>query len=83
MRGDHQRGFRRHQQRVAVGLGLRDRVGADAAGRARAVLDNERLPEGRLQMRLHQPRDQVGPTAGRERNDDPDRPCLGLGDGRA
>src|SRR5262245_63647528 len=37
MRRDHQRGLRCHEKRVAVGLRLGDRVGADAAGRAGAV----------------------------------------------
>jgi hypothetical protein len=36
---------RRHQQSIAVGLGLRDRIGASVAARTGAVLDDHRLAE--------------------------------------
>ena len=39
----------RHQQRVAVGSRLRDQRGADGAAGAAAIVDEERLAQGRLQ----------------------------------
>jgi hypothetical protein len=49
-------GDRAPDQRVAVGIGLCDRGGADRAGRAGPVLDDDRLAE----RRLHDLRDEAG-----------------------
>ena len=76
-RDDHRR-FGRRQQRVTVGIRLCDQRRADTAGRAGAVLDHERLAERRLQMRLQQPRHDIGAAAGGERHDDAHRP-VGIG----
>ena len=63
------------EQRVAVGRGLRDKVGADDRVRARLVLDDEGLPEPLLQLRADQaPEDVVG-APGRK----PDDEAHGLG----
>ena len=42
---DRHRGARRHQQRVAVGRGLGDRVDPDLLAGAGPVLDHERLAD--------------------------------------
>src|SRR5262249_42527447 len=42
-RVDHQRGGRRGEQRVAVGLGAPHGLGADRAARTDAVLDDDRV----------------------------------------
>lgn len=63
-----------HQQCVAVGRAAGDLLGADAAERAGAVLDQHGLAERVLQMLADQPRDIVGTGAGRERHDDLERP---------
>ena len=74
----------RQQEGVAVGRGLRDRVGADRSGRAAGpVLDDEVLAQ-RLVELLHQDAgDAVDRSAGRERHHDGDRARgIGLGGGR-
>jgi hypothetical protein len=55
MWGDHERGFGRDQQRVAVRIGFCHHFGADPAGRAGTVLDDDRLAQQTLQMRRQQP----------------------------
>jgi len=60
--------------RGAVGRGLGDRVGADIAARARAVLDHDLLAETGAELLRDDPRDDVGAAAGREGDDQADRP---------
>jgi hypothetical protein len=55
------------------GSGADHLLGADAAARARLVLDQHGLPPGRLQMRRQDPGERVGAPARRERDDDRDR----------
>ncbi|MNT14855.1 hypothetical protein D3C72_1498760 [compost metagenome] len=70
----------RHQ-RVAVRPGARRQLQANVAGRAGPVVHQHRLaPELRQALR-HQARGNVGAAAGRERQDDRDRPCLPAGVG--
>ena len=64
---------RRHQQRVAVGRSLGDRIGADIAARARAVLDDDRLAERLRHLVADRARQHVGEAAGGERRDQLDR----------
>jgi hypothetical protein len=64
---------RHHQQRVAVGRRLGDRIGADHAAGGRAIVDDHRLPERALEIGAHEPRHHVVEAAGRERHDQPDR----------
>ena len=60
----------RREQRVAVGLGLRHRLGAEIAPGARPVLHHERLaPHLRQPVRDHA-RDDVDAAAGRGGHDD-------------
>jgi hypothetical protein len=61
----------RHQQRVAIGRRLGDGIGADdAGGTARAIFDDEVLPD-RLVELLHQnARDAIDRPARRKRHDD-------------
>ena len=61
-------------ERVAVGRRLRDLVGADHRAGARAVLDHDRLLEGRLEVLPDIARIDVGRAAGPERHDDPHGP---------
>ncbi|MNC84826.1 hypothetical protein D3C83_03940 [compost metagenome] len=60
---DHER-KRGAEQRVAVGNGLRDDVGADDAGRGRAVVDHHRLVEALGDARAEQARRDVAAAAG-------------------
>jgi hypothetical protein len=53
-----------HQQRIAVGRTLRQRIGRDVARGAGAVLDHDRLAEPVLQLRAQHARDDVGRPAG-------------------
>ena len=62
-----------HQQRVAVGRGLRHDVGAERAARAAAVVHHDRLLHGVGEALRDEPRDDVGRAARRERHDDADR----------
>ena len=73
MRGDHERGFGRDQQRVAVRIGFCHHAGADPAGGAGTILDDDRLAQRTLQMRRQQPRHDVGSAARCKRHDDADR----------
>ena len=61
-------GHRRHQQRVTVGVGLCDRVGADIAAGTDPVLDHELLSQQFSHLRSHNAPDDVGRAAGSERN---------------
>jgi hypothetical protein len=63
---------RRHQQRVAVGLGLRRRAGADVAAGARPVHHHDGLAARLLQLAGIVARDQVGAAAGSKPGDDRD-----------
>src|SRR5215831_18013326 len=68
---------------AAIRRGLRDLRGADAAGGARFVLDDDDGAEPLLQPGLYHSRDRIDRAAGRERNDDPgDVARGGLADGR-
>jgi hypothetical protein len=58
-----------HQDRVAVGFGLRDVFGGEVAAGARLVLDHELLTEAFRQMLPGKPRNDVRRAAGRERHD--------------
>ena len=59
-------------QRVAVGLGTRHRVGADDARSAGAVLDHDRLPQLGCRLLRDQARHDVDRPAGRVGHDDGD-----------
>ena len=67
-------GVRHQEQRVAVGRGPRDRLGAQDRAGARTVLDHERLLEGLRQILAELAGKNVGRAAGRERHDDLHRP---------
>ena len=75
---DGERSVRAGEQRVAVGRGFRRHVGAEAAARAGAVLDHDRLAEHLLHVLAGDARDEVGVAARRERHDQPDR-LVGIG----
>jgi hypothetical protein len=66
---------RHDQQRVAIRRGLGHGIGSNHRARAGAVLDDDRLPERFLQVRLQQPRQDVLCRAGLRRHDDADRPA--------
>jgi hypothetical protein len=69
-----ERATRRQQDGVAVGVGARDELGADAAARAAAaVLDHDALAEHRAEPVGDDARHAVGRPAGRERHDHLDR----------
>jgi hypothetical protein len=70
MRSDHDRGFRGHQQGVAVGAGFRHRRRPDPPCRAGAVVDEEGLIETLLEMRRQHERNQVGAATRGERHHD-------------
>ena len=74
-----------HEQPVAaVRRGLRDLRGADTAGGARLVLDDDGGAKPLLQPGLHHSRDRIDRAARRKRNDDPrDIAGRGLGEGGA
>jgi hypothetical protein len=55
VRRDHHRRLGRRQQRMTVGVGFGDDRRADAAGRAGAVFNDERLAQRLLQVRLQEP----------------------------
>ncbi len=65
---DHERAVD-HADGVAVRRRRRDRLRADLARAAAAIVDHERLPERAFEMRLHQPRQDVGRAARRIRHD--------------
>src|SRR6266699_5173270 len=62
-----------HEQRIAVGLRLRDLRGADGAARAGPVLDDDGLAELRGEFFGDRARHDVGAAPGGERDDDPHR----------
>jgi len=62
------------QQRIAIRGCLRDRLGADVAARAGAILDDELLAEAVRQPLTHQARLDVGSPAGGKADDDAHRP---------
>jgi hypothetical protein len=66
-------GVQAHQQGVAVGRRLRDRVGADDTRAAGTVLDHRGMA-GLAELRGDHARQDVGHAAGRKRHDDADRP---------
>src|SRR5262249_5508870 len=61
------------EQRGPIGIGARNRDGAEIAARARAVLDDDGLLERLPERRLQDAGDHIGRSRGTERNDDPDR----------
>ena len=67
---DAHRRARRHQQRVAIGRRLDDRVDADLLARAGTVLDHEGLAELLFEHLRAHPRQDVGGARRRERHDD-------------
>ncbi len=69
---DGQQAARRHQQRVAVGRALGDRIGGDHGPAAGAVLDHERLAETVGEMLAEPAREDIGAAARRVRHDDGD-----------
>ena len=66
------RGRGRHAERVAVGRGLGDRIGADGAAGAGAVLDHDGLPEPLAELGRDQPPDHVHRRARRQRDNHAD-----------
>ena len=64
---------------VAVGFGLGDVIGGDVAAGAGLVLDDELLAEFLGYLGGDDPRQNVGGAAGREGNDELDRPCRPFG----
>ncbi|MGY3224149.1 hypothetical protein ACVIM5_004756 [Bradyrhizobium sp. USDA 4512] len=70
---DRQRAGARDRHRVAVGRRLRDRVGAEHAALAGAVVDDHGLPCELRDLLPDHPRDDVVRPAGRERHDQPER----------
>jgi hypothetical protein len=63
----------RELQRVAIGRRLRDQVGADGAGGAGLVLDDDRLSEALGQLGGHEARHRIGSAPRREAHEDLDR----------
>jgi hypothetical protein len=61
------------QQRMPVGRGLGDLIGADRAAAAADIFDDKALPHGFGQAIGDQPRQQVRGGAGRKRHHDPHR----------
>src|SRR5262249_27262420 len=59
-------------QRVAVRLAFRDEVGADRAGGARLVLDDDGLAEPLAHLLPDQPRHEIDAAARRKADDDAD-----------
>src|SRR5262245_31418051 len=60
-----------HEQRIAVRRRLHHRLGADAAARARTVVDQELLTETLRQPLADEACDNVGPATGSRGDDDP------------
>jgi hypothetical protein len=71
---DRERGRLRGEQRVAVRIGGKHRFRADIAGGTGAVLHHHRLAEALLQAIGDDARDGIDAAAGRNADDDPDRP---------
>ena len=63
----------RHQQRVAVGRGLRDLLGAEHGVGAGAIFDHDRLSPILAHFLADHAGEHVGWSAGREWHDDLDR----------
>jgi len=61
------------QQRVAIGVGLRDLCGAERAAGATLVLDHDRLAELLRELVEHQPRHYIAAGPRRERHHRMDR----------
>ena len=72
MRRDRDRADRSKKQEMPVRLALCDVIGADRAIRARPVLDDDVLPEQRLELVGEYARDEIGRSAGREGDDHAD-----------
>jgi hypothetical protein len=67
-------GRRNEQQRVAVGRRVDHGLDGDIAAGPRLVFDHDRLAESLRQPRGHDPRDDIGPAAGRKSDDPAQRP---------
>ncbi len=63
----------RQQNRITVGRGLGRKIGADIAGRATAIVDDDRLAELGGQGLADDPGDDVRAAPRGVRHDDPDR----------
>ena len=72
-RSDRERAGVAKQQRVAVGIAFRDRLGADGAAGAGPVVDHDLLAEQFAHLVGNAAADDRGAAAGRERNDQRDR----------
>jgi hypothetical protein len=59
------------EERVAVARRFRNDVGAQCAARARAVVDDERLPELFAELLSEITRNEIARAAGRKRHDQP------------
>src|SRR5215472_721921 len=66
---------RGRQERVAVRLGAKHRVGRDIARGARLVLDDERLPQPPRHLVRHDAGHRIDAPAGGNGHHDPDRPA--------
>jgi len=71
---DDERAGVAEEQRVTVGIRLRDGACPDGAPGARPIVDDDALPEDRRQALSDQTRHHVGRTCRRETDHDPDRP---------
>jgi hypothetical protein len=67
-----------HHQRVAIGLGARDRGGGKGATGAGSALDDELLTQQRRQLVADDARDRIEQAADRKRHEDLDR-AAGVG----
>jgi hypothetical protein len=76
---DHERGHRRQDDRVAVGLGLHDLGEADGAAAAGTVQDGDAPGIFLLHRLRHRPRHDVDHAAGRVRGHDGERSLGVLG----
>ena len=70
---------RRQHERGTIGRGRLQQLRGDLPAGARPVFDDDVLPEALGEMRRQQPRERVGGSARRERDDEPDRGLEGLG----
>ena len=76
-----ERAVDRHQQRVAIGRGLGDGLGADDGVGARPVVDDDLLAQIFAHLLAHEAAEKIGGAARRERNDERDLARrIGLGD---
>ncbi len=66
------------EERVAVGLGLGDRLGADIGAGAGLVLDHDLLAPDLGEPMADDAGDRVGGAAGHERNDEPHVPAAAM-----